>query len=465
MLIQSLLSFFKSQKGYGGTSMFLWALLVGLAMYYFMFPDKFNPQPATGCFVGDPVYRREILQLPAVKQPTSEDDAAAAAAAARNEEFFFNGGPDKTVSHEFALIRKNVPIPNESKPPWWRFFGPDTPTANFHTMNTGENPKKPGYDLYYPAAGGEVDLKGLGRTSLITEQLVFFVKKDPNTVIRTGDKTIYIADVYQDIEVLDNPLKQYTTDELFRCLPDQELEGFHMVDVPQNISEYKKELQLGWFLFALNNYWGVHCKPAIYLYPEEETKINVQVEIPNGTFLYTDPLYPSNGWNVRAKPNGDLHYLGEISKDSKGKTNYANSVFPYLYYEARIHDSAIQKPTKGFIKKYEDLAMYYDELLPKLGLNKKESDEFKKYWVSALPYSPYYFIGVVSPDNLNTIEPLTITPKQDTTIRVSLYFEALKHFKVVTPPTITTPQRIGFTVVEWGGMLKADKNHPFTCIQ
>jgi len=112
-----------------------------------------------------------------------------------------------------------------------------------------------------------------------------------------------------------------------------------------------------------------------------------------------------------------------------------------------------------------NLPSFFDEVLPKLGLNAKESKEFKEYWLKALPKSPYYFIGIMPQEQLNQNEPLTITPKEDTLIRVRLYFEAQDTLTSVQEPTIQTPQRSGFTVVDWGGMVKNDKNHPFTCLQ
>ncbi len=98
-------------------------------------------------------------------------------------------------------------------------------------------------------------------------------------------------------------------------------------------------------------------------------------------------------------------------------------------------------------------------------MNEKETAEFKDYWLKALPQSPYYFIGLIPQNELNTLEPLQITPKEDTLIRVRLYFEALDKYKIVKAPQIRTPQRTGFTVVDWGGMVKNDKDHPFTCLQ
>jgi len=190
------------------------------------------------------------------------------------------------------------------------------------------------------------------------------------------------------------------------------------------------------------------CKPAIYLYPTTTTNVNVKVA-PVGKMLYTDPQYPQSGWDVQAQPNGIL--------------SYQNKSYDYLYYEAEIPDSNIEKPDKGFVVAKNDLASFLTEILPKLSLNKKEADEFKNYWIKALPDSPYYFIGIVSQSNLNSIAPLSISPTPNTVIRVTLYFEALENKIDITQPVITPIKRSGFTVVEWGGIFKKDKNHPFSC--
>lgn len=226
-----------------------------------------------------------------------------------------------------------------------------------------------------------------------------------------------------------------------------QLEGFLPLQIPP----------WGW--------WTPECKPAVYLYPKEAMAVNVKVTIKNGFLTYTDPVYPKQGWNVLAKPDGELTYLGENKADSKGKVNYDTGIFPYLYYEGKIKDTSFDKPEEGYVVAYDDLASLYNELLPKLGLNQNESGEFKAYWLKALPYSPYYFIGIIPQEDLNKIEPLDITPQEDTMIRVRLYFEALDETKTVVEPFISTPIRNGFTVVDWGGMVKRDKDHPFTCLQ
>ncbi len=212
-------------------------------------------------------------------------------------------------------------------------------------------------------------------------------------------------------------------------------------------------------------WWTPECKPAINLYPEKETLVNVKVAIPQGFLTYTDPLYPTNGWTVFAKPNGQLRYLGNNFSDSRGKINYTNGIFPYLYYEGKMADSAVTKPEEGFVSSYEDLDSFFDSMLPQLGLNSNESKEFKDYWLKALPKASYYFIGVIPQEQLNANEPLTIKPKEDTMIRVRLYFEALDQMQSVKEPELQRPIRNGFTVVDWGGMVKIDKAHPFTCLQ
>ncbi|MEK7502476.1 MAG: hypothetical protein AAB609_03035, partial [Patescibacteria group bacterium] len=86
-------------------------------------------------------------------------------------------------------------------------------------------------------------------------------------------------------------------------------------------------------------------------------------------------------------------------------------------------------------------------------------------WTKALPRSPYYFVGIMDKESIDQIEPLDINPSPDSIIRVRLYFEMLEKSISVKRPVITTPQRNGFTVVEWGAMVKTDRNSPFTCSQ
>ncbi len=195
------------------------------------------------------------------------------------------------------------------------------------------------------------------------------------------------------------------------------------------------------------------CKPAIYLYPEKKTSVNVKI-MPKGYLTYTNPKYPvSTGWQVTANPDGKI------------ETN--NELFGYLYYESNIRTSEIKVPTEGYVVAYDELSEFYSQLLPKLGLSANELFDFVEYWNGVLPKAPYYFVGIMERQNIDSIEQMSIIPQPNTTVRVRLYFEALKTKKEVKEPDIKPVIRpvSGFTVVEWGGMVKSDPNSPFTCSQ
>lgn len=220
---------------------------------------------------------------------------------------------------------------------------------------------------------------------------------------------------------------------------------------PSNKGE--KSLQLKKVTFVTTraySWWTPVCKPAIYLYPEKKEVVNVKVDT-KGVLTLTIPSYPEDGWTVVVDKNG------LITSDK--------NIYSYLYYESRIPNSLVDKPKEGFVVKKSELGALFNKILPKLGLNEKESKEFKEYWEKVLPDSPYYFVGVMAKNDLDQIEPISFAPVPDIFIRVRLYFETLDKKVNIKEPVIITPQRKGFTAVEWGGMLKVDKDSSFTCSQ
>lgn len=226
--------------------------------------------------------------------------------------------------------------------------------------------------------------------------------------------------------------------------------GINVVGVTPGPQRKNLQLEtLGLTANSLNPGLSPFCKPAIYLYPPKTTQVHVAVN-PVGPISYSEPSYPANGWDVTANPNGAI--------------TAGNKQLDYLYYEAEIPDTKIEKPSSGFVVKTAEVKNLLTGLLPKLGLNSHEQQQFIDYWTSKLPASPYYFVGVVSQTNLNAIAPLSISPVPDSTIRVTLYFEALDSFKQIDPPVFSPVVRDGFTVVEWGGIIKLHPGTPFTCL-
>ncbi len=180
----------------------------------------------------------------------------------------------------------------------------------------------------------------------------------------------------------------------------------------------------------------VHCsdeKPAIYLYPESDSMISVKLDI-NGKIIKDIPPY-NNGWHVFATKDGLI-----------------DGQYDYLFYET-IQNKKVKLNDKGWIVKYPELEEWYDITLPKLGLNEKETDQFKEYWLERLPEENYYEIRLVGEKYLEENIKLLIKPKPDTLIRLTFYFKAVDEPTNLEEPQIKTPVRNGFTVVEWGGIL------------
>lgn len=182
-------------------------------------------------------------------------------------------------------------------------------------------------------------------------------------------------------------------------------------------------------------------KPVIYLYPEKEEKVSVKVA-PSGGLTKTEPEY-GNGWNVIADP------MSRIKNLADGKT------YPYLFWEG--NSKAIYQMSRyGFVVERDNLENLLNEKLAPLGLNEKEIGDFKEYWLPKMltENKPYYFVTFVPQRKIDEIAPLEINPQPNTIIRVLMDYKGLDE-KIDAPGyEIKTPERKGFTAVEWGGMLK-----------
>lgn len=173
-------------------------------------------------------------------------------------------------------------------------------------------------------------------------------------------------------------------------------------------------------------------KPAIYLYPSEDSFINVKLDI-NGKIIRDIPNY-EDGWDVFITKEGVI--------DDK---------YDYLFYEAQLEK--IKLPNSGWVVKYNNLGNWFDNKLILLGLNEKEKNQFKEYWLKELPKYDYYEIKLLDDSFLKENMNLIISPQPDTVIRLNFYFKPLEKPVNIQEPTIISPERRGFTVVEWGGIL------------
>lgn len=191
------------------------------------------------------------------------------------------------------------------------------------------------------------------------------------------------------------------------------------------------------FLTIEPSYWapepGVAYKPVIYLYPEEETAVSVKLLL-DGKLTCTYPRY-NDEWHVTAATDGTL-------TDARGQT------YNYLYWEGQTY--AQWNMAQGFCVKGEDTATFLEDALAKLGLNRREANEFIVYWLPLMEKNPYNIITFQTDAYTNAAQ-LQIDPTPDTLIRVFMVWKATDTLVDLPPQELTALERKGFTAVEWGG--------------
>ncbi len=177
-------------------------------------------------------------------------------------------------------------------------------------------------------------------------------------------------------------------------------------------------------------------KPVIYLYPEQKTDVTVELLL-DGKLTCTYPAY-KNSWQVTAFPDGTL-------TDANGQT------YNYLYWEGQTN--AQWDMSEGFCVKGEETATFLEEALAKLGLTRREANEFIVYWLPLMEQNPYNIISFQT-ECYREAAQLKVSPAADTVIRVFMVWTPSEDYVNLLGQELTAPERTGFTVVEWGGTQK-----------
>ena len=175
------------------------------------------------------------------------------------------------------------------------------------------------------------------------------------------------------------------------------------------------------------------AKPVIYLYPETEMDVTVQLDY-DGQLTCTYPAY-GNGWTVTARPDGTL-------TDEHGQT------YNYLYWEG-VSDAEYDF-SQGFCIPGGETAAFLENALAQLGLTRQESNEFIVYWLPRMEQNPYNLIAFQS-DAYTDHARLTVTPEPDSLLRVFMAWKPLESPVEIPAQDLPAFSRDGFAVVEWGG--------------
>ena len=178
---------------------------------------------------------------------------------------------------------------------------------------------------------------------------------------------------------------------------------------------------------------SLSAKPVIYLYPEEETEVAVRLDY-SGKLTCTYPAY-EDGWTVTAAPGGVL-------TDQSGQT------YSYLYWEGVTRTE--YDFTRGFCVPGADTAAFLEDALARLGLTRREANEFLVYWLPRMEANAFNLIAFQF-DDYTSRARLTVTPEPDSLLRVFMAWRPLETPAELPAQDLPGFERIGFTVVEWGG--------------
>jgi hypothetical protein len=126
-----------------------------------------------------------------------------------------------------------------------------------------------------------------------------------------------------------------------------------------------------------------------------------------------------------------------------------------LFYETNVAD--INAPKNGIVVDSKNLDRELANIITSLGLIGVEKEEFLDWWLPRLKAlnAPYILFSIIDTPEKERIDKVNISPKPDTFIEFMAYFKPLDG--PISIPALnlpnTPPERVGFTAVEWGGVL------------
>jgi hypothetical protein len=179
-------------------------------------------------------------------------------------------------------------------------------------------------------------------------------------------------------------------------------------------------------------------KPVIYLYPQEKTDVNVQLDY-HGDLEFTYPQYSDGGWDIKAWPDGTI--------ETEGKK------FNYLFWDGKM-DARNLNPdfTRGSIVESYNVTVFLENTLAQIGLNSKEIADFITYWVPQMQQNKKNYIHFMLDEDYNQIATIKVSPEPDKMLRVfMIWMKTENEIPDLLPQTFNGFKREGFTLIEWGG--------------
>lgn len=184
-------------------------------------------------------------------------------------------------------------------------------------------------------------------------------------------------------------------------------------------------------------------KPVIYLYNETNLKVDLSFSC-LGDLTFTYPKY-NEGWNVSVQ--------GSTITDLNTGKNY-----PYLFWESKTNQLDFkleQNKLSGFLLNTDTVVNFLENTLSQLGLNANEKTDFITYWGPKLIKDDFVFVQFLIDDDYEKfISQMSISPSPNAMRRVFMLYTAVDGEKMqdkVVPQELSSFQRQGFSLIEWGG--------------
>ena len=207
---------------------------------------------------------------------------------------------------------------------------------------------------------------------------------------------------------------------------------------------------------------GVVGKPNVYLYPEAETDVNVWLSfVGGGRMTVSEPEY-IEGWDVTVTPEGKItayepvyfmdpdtgeHWPIPTRGEPAGE-------YDYLFYEGEVAGPG--QLDSGWVVGRDEIEPFFREKLAAYGFAGREIEDFVEFWVPRLSDYPRFAVYPQAGADYDTLVSMAVFPAPDSILRVVFTIRGLWEGAELNPtePAITPFERRGFTVVEWGVILK-----------
>ncbi|MDX8340942.1 PKD domain-containing protein [Draconibacterium sp. IB214405] len=176
-------------------------------------------------------------------------------------------------------------------------------------------------------------------------------------------------------------------------------------------------------------------KPNIYLYPQEELDICLDVSFPMGGEITASIPEYGNQWCVTVDTDGKID--GE---------------YDFLFYESSQPN--IFQHEKGWCVKQSELTAFFETNLEAYNFAPAEIDDFLECWIPQLSENEYYLIYPQTNEIIDQVIAFDFSVNPNHINRLFYGFKGTDEFTTLEEPEIVSFARDGFTVMEWGGFWK-----------